>query len=114
MNTDSIINLVVDVFPFLMYSAVLFKVWQSWSKVKVSADAARRHRMAAILILFSVVVICLLGANAYAFVATGKTYLSIRGFQIFLVGNCIVYWLVIDILTKDSIPEQGHERESAG
>lgn len=114
MNAQTIINLLVDVCPFLIYTAVLFKVWRSWSKVKVSADVARRHRMASILLLFSVVVICLLGANAYAFISTGKTYLSIRGFQIFLVGNCVVYWVVIDILTKDSVPQQGHERESAG
>lgn len=110
---DNFINLVVDATPFLIYTAVLHKVWRSWKIVKVAADAVRRNRMASILILFSVVVICLLGANAYALVSYGKTFLSIRGFQLFLVVNCVVYWLVLEILTKDSVPE-GHERESTG
>lgn len=114
MSTDTLINTIVDVVPFVLYSAVLFKVWQSWKKVRVAADDTRRHRMASILILFSVVVICLLGVNAYALIVTGKTYLSIRGFQLFLVVNCVVYWLVLDIMTKDSIPDQGRESESTG
>lgn len=113
MNTESMINFVVDALPFLMYGAVLYKVWKSWCKVRVTADDTRRDRMASILILLSVVVICLLAANAYAFLATGKTYLSIRVFQMFLAGNCVVYWLVLDILTKDSIPEQGRPSESS-
>lgn len=114
MNTETLINMTIDSVPFLLYGAVLLKVLQSWKKVKVAADPTRRHRMASILILFSVVVICLLGANGYALLVYGKTYLSIRGFQLFLVVNCVVYWLVLDILTKDSIPDQGRQSESAG
>lgn len=114
MNTETLINMAIDAIPFLIYGAVLLKVIKSWKLVKVAADPTRRHRMASILILFSVVVICLLGANGYALLVYGKTYLSIRGFQIFLVVNCLVYWLVLDILTKDSIPDQGHESESTG
>ena len=114
MNTETLINMTIDSVPFLLYGAVLLKVLQCWKKVKVAADPTRRHRMASILILFSVVVICLLGANGYALLVYGKTYLSIRGFQLFLVVNCAVYWLVLDILTKDSIPDQGRQSESAG
>lgn len=114
MTTETLINMTIDSVPFLIYGAVLLKVLQSWKKVKVAADPTRRHRMASVLLLLSVVVICLLGANGYALLVYGKTYLSIRGFQIFLVVNCVVYWLVLDILTKDSIPDQGHESESTG
>ncbi len=114
MTTEALFNLLIDISPFTLYGAVLWKVFKSWNLVKVAADPTRRQRMAPILILFSVVVICLLGANGYALLVYGKTYLSIRGFQLFLVVNCVVYWLVLDILTKDSIPDQGRQRESAG
>lgn len=114
INFQTLVDMAIDISPFLLYGAVLCKVWQSWKKVKLNADPVRRNRMASILILFSVVVFCLLGANGYALLVTGKTYLSIRGFQLFMVANCVVYWLVLDILTKDSIPEEGRQRESTG
>lgn len=113
-DINSMINFGVDLTPFLIYSAVLWKVWSSWRLVKRGADLARRHRMAAVLGLLGLVVACFLAANAYALAFYGKTYLSIRMFQLFLAGNCAVYWLVLDILTKDSVPEQGQPRESAG
>lgn len=113
-NINEYLNLLIDLVPFLIYGAVLLKVWGSWRQVKTSPDEVRRNRMVAVLILLSVVVVCFLAGSAYTYIAYGKSYLSIRVFQLFVVGNCAVYWLLLDILTKDSVPEQGQSRESTG
>lgn len=114
IELNKLFNVLVDVLPFLLYGAVLAKVWGSWRIVKQSADEVRRCRMGAVLILLIVVVACFLAGSAYTLVAYGKSYLAIRVFQLFVVGNVVVYWLLLDILTKDSVPGKEQTRESTG
>lgn len=113
MLTPKIIDMLVDLTPFVIYLAVLGKIYRSWKLIKAEADEARRNKLAAVLLILTVVIALFLGSNVYALAVYGKTYLSLRMFQLFIIGNCIVYWLLIDVVTKDSVPAQGKLRESA-
>lgn len=112
--TPEIINLVVDSAPFMMYVAVLWKLHSSWQKIKEGAEEFRRNKVAAVMLVLALLVFLLLGSNVYALVAYGKTFFSIRVFQMFLIGNCVLYWWLIGIITDDSVPDQGKASESAG
>jgi len=112
MLSAKIADTLVDLAPFVLYSAVLIKIFRSWRLIKSDAEAHRRHRLAAVLMLLTLVIACFLASNVYALAVYGKTYLSLFVFQMFIIGNCLVYWLVIDILTKDSLPAQGMPSES--
>lgn len=112
MNMPTLVNHIVDLASFLFYIAVLGKIALGWLSVRKDQDAQRRHRLAAVLLLLVVVIVCFLAANVYALAFYGSTYLSLYVFQMFIMGNCLVYWLVVDILTKDSAPTaQGPNRE---
>lgn len=113
MITQTVIDFIVDLAPFVIYLAVLWKLYSSWKLIKLQADEDRKDKLAAVLLIVAIVIGLFLASNVYALAVYGKTYLSLRVFQLFLVGNCIVYWLLIEIVTKDSVPEQGKLRESA-
>lgn len=108
MITSQTVDTLVDLAPFAMYLAVLVKLLFGWRKVRRSGLNSGHT---AIFALLGLVVTCLLAANVYAFAVEGKTYLSLKVFQMFLVGNWLVYWIVIDFLTRS--PEEGAPRESA-
>lgn len=113
MNASQIIDVLVDLAPFAMYTAVLIKLYRSWRTVKSDVPDVHRSRLAAVMTLLAVVIGCFLAANVYALAVYGKTYLSLHVFQLFIMGNCVVYWLVIDLLTKDAVTIQGNASESA-
>lgn len=113
MNSSQIVDTLVDVAPFIMYAAVMIKIYKGWKSVKGRVDAQHRGQLAALLSMLAVVVAIFLAANAYALIFYGKTYLSLHVFQMFIIGNCAVYWLVIEYLTGDAAPTQGSDRESA-
>jgi hypothetical protein len=56
----------------------------------------------ALLLLVSVCTIVFMISNVYTLQVMGKTLLSLRVFQMFVVGNCAVYWLVLDLITRDT------------
>ena len=62
----------------------------------------REARLAAILLLLTVCTLTFMAANAYVLGAYGKTLLSIKVFQMFVLSNCMAYWLVLDLITKDA------------
>lgn len=101
MSTPQTIDILIDLAPFAMYLAVLVKLLFGWRKVKAHGFNSGHG---AIFALLALVVTSLLAANVYAFAVEGKTYLSLKVFQMFLVGNWLVYWIVIDFLTR--APEQ--------
>jgi len=113
MITPKIIDFIVDMAPFAIYLAVLIKLYRSWKLIQVEASEDRRNKLAAVLLIAAVVIGMFLASNVYALVVYGKTYLSLRMFQLFIVGNCIVYWMMIDIIAKDSVPAQGKLSESS-
>lgn len=102
MTSEALLNLLVDAVPFLIYSALLIKLAVSWRTVFRVADRKRETRLAAILLLITVCTLTFMVANAYALHAYGKTFLSMKVFQMFVLSNCAAYWLVLDLITKDA------------
>lgn len=113
MNSTKVIDFLIDTAPFIMYLALLVKIHFSWREGKERFDEVRRHRIAAVLVMAAVVIAIFLASNAYALLIYGKTFLSLRFFQMFIVGNCVVYWMLIDFILKEPVPTQGRLRESA-
>lgn len=87
--------------PFILYTALLFKLFFVWRNVS-SFERKPEARLAAILLLITVCTLTFMAANAYMLVVYGKTLLSTRVFQMFVLSNCMAYWLVLDLITKDA------------
>ncbi|MDH1237254.1 hypothetical protein [Stutzerimonas stutzeri] len=102
MSAEQWSNLFVNAAPFLLYGALLFKLYSAWRRVRSMEDRCRETRLAAVLLLLTVCTLTFMAANAYALEVYGKTFLSLRVFQMFVLSNCAAYWLVLDLITKDA------------
>jgi len=102
MNAEQWSNLLVNAVPFLLYGALLFKLYSAWRRVRSMEDRCKEARLAAVLLLLTVCTLTFMAANAYALEVYGKTFLSLRVFQMFVLSNCAAYWLVLDLITKDA------------
>lgn len=102
MNAEQWSNLFVNAVPFLLYGALLIKLYSAWRRVRSMEDRCKEARLAAILLLITVCTLTFMAANAYALEVYGKTFLSLRVFQMFVLSNCAAYWLVLDMITKDA------------
>ena len=102
MNAEQWSNLFVNAAPFLLYGALLFKLYSAWRRVRSMEDRCRETRLAAVLLLLTVCTLTFMAAYAYALEVYGKTFLSLRVFQMFVLSNCAAYWLVLDLITKDA------------
>lgn len=102
MSAEQWSNLLVNAVPFLLYGALLFKLYSAWRRVRSMEDRCKEARLAAVLLLLTVCTLTFMAANAYALGVYGKTFLSLRVFQMFVLSNCAAYWLVLDLITKDA------------
>lgn len=98
----ALFDLLVTAGPFLLYSALLAKLFLVWKRVFREKDRHREARLAAILLLMTLCTLTFMAANAYALEAYGKTLLSMRVFQMFVLSNYVAYWLILDLITKDA------------
>lgn len=107
MNIAKFINQSIDYIPFLIYALLIGKIMMSWMAMK-SIDPNSRSKLAAPLLLVVVVALVFMVANLYALAVFGKTLISIRVYQMFVVGNCVALWVLINIIVnmakKDSAP----------
>lgn len=97
-----LIDTVVSALPFLLYSALLIKLFVVWKRIFSVKDRHQEARLAAILLLMTVCTLTFLAANAYTLHVSGKTLLSMKVFQMFVLSNCMAYWLILDLITKDA------------
>lgn len=97
-----LIDTVVSALPFLLYSALLIKLFVVWKRIFRVKDRHQEARLAAILLLMTVCTLTFLAANAYTLHVSGKTLLSMKVFQMFVLSNCMAYWLILDLITKDA------------
>jgi len=102
MNAESATDLLVAAVPFLLYTALLAKLFFAWRKVYGMEDRVKEARLAAILLLITVCTLTFMAANLYVLQVYGKTLMSMRVFQMFVLSNCAAYWLVLDLITKDA------------
>jgi len=110
---------VIDAVPFLLYSVLLLRAVAVWRRLRrtmahceerrscppaMAREAERRktNLLMALLLLVSVCTVVFMISNAYTLQEWGRTLLSLRVFQMFVVGNCAVYWLVLDLIMRDA------------
>ena len=98
----ALFDLLVTAAPFLLYSVLLAKLFLVWKRVFRVKDRHREARLAAILLLMTLCTLTFMAANAYVLEAYGKTLLSMRVFQMFVLSNYVAYWLILDLITKDA------------
>lgn len=99
------IDVVVTALPFLLYSVLLGKLAWSWGRVRRIADRRKEGRLAAIIAIIALCTLTFMVANAYAIHIWGKTFLSFKVFQMFVLGNCLAYWLVLDLVAGEAESE---------
>lgn len=102
MSGDRVMDLFIITVPFVLYTALLAKLFVAWKTVRVMEDRCKESRLAAILLLITVCTLTFMAANIYVLQVYGKTLLSMKFFQMFVLSNCAVYWLVLDLITKDA------------
>lgn len=115
MNIPQVINHAIDYIPFIIYALLIGKIMLSWHGLK-GIDERSRSKLAAPLLLVVVVVIVFMIANVYALAVYGKTFLSIRVYQMFVIGNCVAFWVLINIVVNMAKKEgtaEGMPSESA-
>lgn len=99
---QDLIDLAVSATPFIIYSALLIKLFLVWKAVFRVKDRKQESRLVAILLLMTLCTLTFMAANAYMLEVYGKTLLSMRVFQMFVLSNCMAYWLILDLITKDA------------
>jgi glucan phosphoethanolaminetransferase (alkaline phosphatase superfamily) len=100
MGHQLTIDMAVSAAPFILYTAILLKLLLVWRRIFKISDKRRESRLAAILLLMTVCTLTFMIANAYVLQVYGKTLMSVRVFQMFVLSNCLVYWLTLDLITK--------------
>lgn len=106
MDMLLVVDFCIAAAPFLLYTALLIKLFLVWKRVFRVKDRKQEARLAAILLLMTVCTLTFMAANAYVLEVYGKTLLSMRVFQMFVLSNCMAYWLILDLITKDAGEDQ--------
>tara|TARA_R110002124_G_scaffold208224_3_gene374640 strand:- start:39 stop:359 length:321 start_codon:yes stop_codon:yes gene_type:complete len=93
----------VDYGIFLAYSVLLWQTLASWRHLKRVTNKRKESILNAILLVMVISILTFVAANAYMLQYRGETLLSIRLFQIFVVANFFVYWLMITLLRREVV-----------
>lgn len=106
----------INATPFLLYTLVLIKLFQVWRIADVTKrredppmshserkECKQANLLMAILALLTLCTLTFMAANAYALLKMEITLLSMKVFQMFVIGNCAAYWLVLELITRDSV-----------
>lgn len=92
----------VDYSIFLGYSVLLWQTLSSWWDLRRVKDKRRESILTALLIVMVISIMAFVGANAYMLQYQGETLLTMRLFQIFVLANFFVYWLILTLLRKEA------------
>ena len=102
MTWEIFIDAVIKFVPFLIYGLLLVKLFVSYQKIHGIHDKVRERKLTALIAMLALCTVLFMAANAYAIEFMNKTLLSIRVVQIFAIGNCLLYWLVIDFVSEEA------------
>lgn len=111
MHASQYIDLFIDFLPFILYTGLLGKLFVSWLSLRCIREGGKTA-LAAILLLASVTIVLFLASNVYTLAVYGKTFLSIRVFQMFVIANCVVYWVLIDLVVRGARKQHAEEKPS--
>lgn len=94
---------VLDYSIFLVYSALLWQAISCWWQMKSLKDKRKESLLNALVIVMIVSILTFVGANAYMLTYRGETLLTMRMFQVFVMANFFVYWLILALLKKEVV-----------
>lgn len=93
----------VDYLIFLGYSVLLWQTLTSWWHLRKITDKRKEAILTSLLLVMMISILTFVGANAYMLQYRGETLLSMRLFQIFVMANFFVYWLILTLLRKEVV-----------
>lgn len=96
----------VDYAIFLCYSFLLWQTLSAWRCLRCRKNNRNASTLTALLLLMVISILAFVSANAYMLQFRGETLLTMRIFQIFVIGNFVVYQLILILLRKEA--EDGH------
>ena len=102
LTSQHTIDVAITVLPFLLYSGLLVKLVWSWIKVRKMPNGKRGSTLTALLGMLTICTLTFMVANGYAIHIWGSTFLSFRVFQMFVLANCVAYWLVLDLVAGEA------------
>lgn len=91
----------VDFGIFLGYGFLLFQTVRSWFRLRHINRKRHVNLLSVLVVLMTVCVMLFISANYYMLEVMGQTLLSIRVFQVFVLCNGIVYWLVLSLIKRE-------------
>lgn len=101
MPAITVLTYFVDYAIFLGYSILLWQTLTSWLQLRRSNGRKRESILTALLLVMMISILAFVAANLYLLQYRGETLLSMRLFQIFVVANFFVYWLIITLLRRE-------------
>jgi len=93
----------VDYSIFLVYSVLLWQALSCWFHMNRLKDKRKESLLNALVIVLIISILAFVGANAYMLTYRGETLLTIRMFQVFVMANFFVYWLILALLRKEAV-----------
>lgn len=103
----SYIDWVVNTIPFVIYTVLLIKLESVWRHLNRAGNSDKAKRLIAVVAILAICTVLFMSANAYALFALGSTLLSMKFFQMFVVGNCVAYWMVLDLVAWEAEHDVG-------
>ena len=100
--SEHTVDVLITVLPFALYGGLLWRLLVSWVRVRKIRDRKKEGRLAAVLGVLALCTMLFMVANAYAIHIWGQTFLSFRVFQMFVLSNCVAYWLVLDLVAREA------------
>ena len=97
----------VNAIPFAIYTVLLSKLESVWRHLSRTDDSVKAKRLIAVVAILAICTVLFMSANAYALFAMGSTLLSMKFFQMFVVGNCVAYWMVLDLVVWEAEHDVG-------
>lgn len=93
----------LDYSIFLVYSILLWQAISCWIHMKRLKDKRKESLLNSLIIVLIISILAFVGSNAYMLTYRGETLLTIRMFQVFVMANFFVYWLILALLRKEAV-----------
>lgn len=104
---ESLLPRAVDSAIFFGYSLLMWQTVQTWFCLKKTKKSKRESTLSALIVVMAFSILAFVFANAYMLYYLGETLLTMRLFQIFVMANFFVYWLILNLLKKEAVDDAG-------
>lgn len=100
IEPQTALSTLLDYGIFAVYGAISCQLVSTWWRFR-HCQGRRQETLLSLLLLFMIFsVLVFVAANAYLLSYTGQTLLSMRIFQMFVIANGFVYWLILTLIRR--------------